>query len=120
MQTCRYLIEKSIGDKPELDAATRASQVERGYERLRLMTFYSTTNDCLRGFILKYFDETPPTRCGNCGNCDTTFEEIDATEEARKIISCIYRLQSERRRTMGRGMVINILRGSKKIGRAHV
>ena len=113
VQTARYLIEKTVGANPELDYAERATQVERASARLRHMTFYATTNDCLRGFILKYFDERPPLRCENCSNCDTTFEELDATLEARKIISCVYRLQRERGRKMGRGMVIDILRGSK-------
>jgi ATP-dependent DNA helicase RecQ len=40
------------------------------------MTFYSTTADCLRRYILRYFGENPPYRCDNCGNC------VDASENA--------------------------------------
>ncbi|MCL2182279.1 MAG: DNA helicase RecQ [Chitinispirillia bacterium] len=57
----------------------------RSRKRLREMTFYSTTMDCLRGFILRYFGETPPQTCGNCGNCNAEFETIDITEDARQI-----------------------------------
>ena len=37
-----------------------------------------------------------PLSCGHCGNCDTTFEQVDATVEAQKILSCVY--PSERAR----------------------
>jgi ATP-dependent DNA helicase RecQ len=38
------------------------------------MTFYSTTQRCLRGFILHYFGEKAPARCGNCSACDAAQE----------------------------------------------
>ncbi len=83
-------------------------QIERELARLAQMTFYSTTTDCLRGFILKYFGETPPPACGHCGNCNTNFEEIDITIDAQKIISCVVRA-GER---FGAGMIVDILRGA--------
>ncbi|MFI3170671.1 MAG: DNA helicase RecQ [Faecalibacterium sp.] len=83
-------------------------QIERELARLSLMTFYCTTTDCLRGYILKYFGETPPLSCGHCGNCDTNFEEIDITIDAQKIISCVARA-GER---FGAGMIVDILRGT--------
>jgi ATP-dependent DNA helicase RecQ len=46
------------------DRATEEMLKERGRKRLRDMAFYSTTADCLRGFILKYFGEDPPGYCG--------------------------------------------------------
>lgn len=113
VQTCSFLIDKSAGDNQGVDRSTREMLVERGHERLRLMTYYATINDCLRGYILRYFGENPPMRCENCSNCDTKFEEVDATVEAQKVISCLYRLK-ERNRTMGKSMVIDILRGSKQ------
>ena len=81
-------------------------------ERLKLMTFYATTTDCLRGYLLKYFDEAAPGYCGHCGNCETQFEEQDVTVEAQKILSCVYRL-AQRDRIAGRAMIVDILRGSK-------
>jgi len=112
VQTCSFLLEKSASENRELDYDERKMLAERGHERLRLMTYYATINDCLRGYILRYFGENPPLRCENCSNCDTAFEEVNATVEAQKIISCLYRLQ-ERGRRMGKAMVIDILRGSK-------
>jgi ATP-dependent DNA helicase RecQ len=86
--------------------------LEHNLELLKQMTFYATTQDCLRGRFLSYFGETAPHYCGNCSNCLTEYESADITVEARKILSCVYRLK-ERGRAMGKIMVINILRGSK-------
>ncbi|MGI6220290.1 MAG: DNA helicase RecQ [Coriobacteriales bacterium] len=112
VQTCRFLIEQGSGGGEDVDPATRAMLLERAHERLRQMTFYATTTECLRGFILGYFGESAPGYCGSCGNCETQFEEVDATEEARKIISCVFRLR-ERGRALGKKMVVDILRGSE-------
>ena len=73
------------------------------------MTFYSTTNDCLRAFILRYFGENPPSYCGHCSNCDTKFETVDVTEDAQKILSCVMRMKER----FGVTLVIDVLRGSK-------
>ncbi|MCL2193731.1 MAG: DNA helicase RecQ [Treponema sp.] len=82
-------------------------------ELLKQMTFYATGNDCLRRRMLSYFgDESSQTYCGNCSNCLTEYEETDVTLEARKIISCVYRLK-QRDKTFGKTMIADILRGSK-------
>ena len=44
-------------DNAELDPVTRAIVKERDRERLKKMTFYCFTNECLRDYILKYFGE---------------------------------------------------------------
>lgn len=53
---------------------------ERDAQRLKRMTFYATTHDCLRGYILKYFGEKAPRRCENCSNCLQEFVEKDVTD----------------------------------------
>ena len=85
---------------------------ERDERRLRQMVFYATTTDCLRAFILRYFGEEAPAYCGNCGNCLAEMEEVDATVDALKIVSCVARL-AQRGRTVGAGTIADILRGSK-------
>ena len=114
VHTARFLIERSRETASEegLDAQTRADLLEREYERLRQMTFYATTTDCLRRFILGYFGEAAPVSCGHCGNCDTTFEEIDATVDAQKVLSCVYRL-AERGLHFGKIIVSAVLCGSQ-------
>jgi ATP-dependent DNA helicase RecQ len=110
VQTARYLITHGQGSTEDADA--RAALQEKDLELLKQMTFYATTNDCLRAFILRYFGERTAPSCDNCSNCRTAFEELDVTIEAQKIISCVYRL-AQRDRSFGKSMVVDILRGSR-------
>lgn len=113
VRTGQFLIERSHEAADEqVDPETRRALIDRDLERLRQMTFYSTTTECLRRFILQYFGESAAVSCGHCGNCDTTFEEIDATVDAQKILSCIYRLD-ERRLHFGKAIVSSVLCGGK-------
>ena len=52
-----------------LPADVKAEAARKAEERLKYMTFYSTTQDCLRGFLLHYFGEAAPKKCGNCSCC---------------------------------------------------
>lgn len=106
--TNQFLIEQNR-DNELLDANEAQKLIEKDKERLKQMTFYSTTKECLRGYILSYFGETHPQYCGNCSNCLTNFEEIDILKEARKIIHCI--LSTDQR--FGRTTIVKILNGSK-------
>ena len=82
-------------------------------ELLRQITFYATGNDCLRKRLLSYFgEESAPAYCGNCSNCLTEYEQVDVSLDARKILSCVYRLK-QRDRAFGKTMIVDILRGSK-------
>ena len=92
------------------DQRTEMILKERDRLRLREMTFYCHTRDCLRGYILNYFGERAQPRCANCGNCTGEFRTLDITDEARKILSCVYRLRGR----FGVTTVIDVLRGSKK------
>lgn len=85
---------------------------ERDAERLRQMVFYATTTECLRAHILRYFGEEAPAFCGNCGNCLTDFEEVDATTDALKVVSCVARV-AQRGRSAGASMIVDVLRGSR-------
>ena len=108
VHTNQFLIERS---EPNPDITPEQQEIlrERDYERLKQMTFYSTTNACLRNFILEYFGEKSSNYCANCSNCLTQFEEADVTVDAQKILSCIRRT-GER---FGKKMICDILRGSK-------
>lgn len=101
----KFLINKS--ENHELTEDERNKLRRSDLERLKQMTFYATTNECLRGFILKYFSDKPLNYCGNCSNCLTKFEEVDITIDAQKILSCIYRA----RQRFGKQIIVEILRG---------
>lgn len=72
--TNQYLIERGQ-DNQEMDMETWRLVRDRDQERLKQMTFYCFTHDCLREYILKYFGEYGKSYCGNCLNCQTEFEE---------------------------------------------
>lgn len=86
---------------------------ERDRIRLRKMQGYVGTTGCLRAYILRYFGENAPARCGNCGNCTGDMEVIDITVDAQKILSCIFRLK-QRNRAVGKALLCKILTGSKE------
>ena len=88
MVTNQYLIERGQ-DNQEMEAAAWRLVRERDQERLKQMTFYCFTHDCLREYILKYFGEYGKSYCGNCLNCQTEFEEQDVSREARAMIRCV-------------------------------
>lgn len=104
----KFLIENKESKK-ELTEEEEAAIRERDYKRLREMTFYCTTKECLRNFILKYFGERTGADCNNCSNCLTDYEKTDVTELSRKILNCVYEL----RQRFGINIVIGVLRGSK-------
>ncbi len=108
VRTNQWLIENAR-DTAYPDEDMELLLKERDYRRLREITFYATTNDCLRAYILRYFGENPASYCGYCGNCDTKFETIDITEDAQKIMSCVLRMRAR----FGATLVIDVLRGSK-------
>ena len=108
VHTNQFLIEHS-DPNPDLTLEQQELLKDRDYDRLKQMTFYATTNTCLRSYILDYFGEKSASYCGNCSNCLTQFEDVDITIEAQKILSCIKRT-GER---FGKKMICDILRGSK-------
>ena len=62
---------------------------------------------CRRRTLLAYFGETRAESCGNCDNCLAPPETWDATEPARKALSCVYRTGQR----FGAGYVIDVLLG---------
>ena len=108
VRTNRFLIENSEPN-PELDTETQEAVQKREYERLRQMTFYCTTTDCLRAFILRYFGEQTAEYCGNCSSCAAGSAVVDASVPAQQVLSCVVRTGQR----FGRGMISDILRGSE-------
>ena len=86
--TNRLFIENNR-DNEELDARELALVQQRDRERLKKMTFYCFTKDCLREYMLRYFGEYSAGCCGNCGNCLSRFETVDVTETAKGIAACV-------------------------------
>lgn len=104
----RFMIENSEGND-ELTIEENEQIRERDFERLKYMTFYSTTNDCLRGFILRYFGGEKKAYCGKCSNCLSVHKLVDVTIDAQKIMSCIARTGQR----YGKTVICDVLKGSK-------
>ena len=103
----RFLLEhKDFSDIDPTDAMTIR---ERDIKRLQIMEGYCYTTECLRNYILKYFGEDPQKPCDDCGNCLRQFETLDMTDEAKKIINCIY----ESRGRYGKNIIMDTVLGAK-------
>ena len=70
------------------------------------------TVDCRRVRLLDYFGEASGA-CGNCDNCLVPPEEWDATEAARKLMSCIYRCEQASGFGFGAMQIIDVLMGQR-------
>ncbi len=95
-------------DNQELDDLTRRIVTEHDRERLKKMTYYCFTNECLRDYILRYFGEYGSNYCGNCVNCLTQFETVDVTEIAKALIGCV----SSSRQRYGVNVIIDTVHGA--------
>lgn len=116
--TNQFFIDNQQGPADDMDSSMLEEIKERERERLRKMTFYCFTNDCLREYILNYFGERAPGYCGNCSNCLTKFEDVDITDIARNLIGCV---KSSNQR-YGVVMIVDTVHGSSnaKIQRCHM
>ena len=88
VKTNEFLINQQM-ENEEFDREDMELIRERNFERLRKMTFYCFTNECLREYILRYFGEYGGNYCGNCKNCLTEFQDTDVTKEAESILKLV-------------------------------
>jgi ATP-dependent DNA helicase RecQ len=77
--------------------------------KLSAMIAYAEALSCRRRALLGYFGEESADRCGACDLCDSPPETYDATVDAQKALSAVYRLQER----FGLNYVIDVLRGSE-------
>jgi len=77
--------------------------------KLNAMVAFAEAQSCRRRSLLGYFGEPLPEPCGNCDICLDPPELRDVTDEARKALSCVYRVGQR----FGIGHVIDVLRGSR-------
>lgn len=100
------------------DIAVARSLIESGGDReqsrielqkLNAMVGFAEAQTCRRMVLLGYFGERLEEGCGNCDVCLSPPERFDATEEARKALSCVFRVGQR----FGMGHVIDVLRGSQ-------
>ena len=89
---------------------TTTKRKQKQMQKLQKMVDYCHTTNCLRKYILSYFGEKNlKDKCGNCSNCNDSRQLTDITEEAQKILSCVYRMDER----WGATMTARVLAGSK-------
>ena len=96
----KQMIEQSV-------AGEERKQLER--RKLDQLLGYCESMQCRRQVLLDGFGETYPEPCGNCDNCLQPANSWDATEAARKALSCVYRTGQR----FGAVHLIDVLRGSE-------
>jgi ATP-dependent DNA helicase RecQ len=96
-----------------IDEMSDAHEQQIAREQLRLMMGYADSPTCRRRELLNYFAEsyTEPN-CGSCDNCLQPRENYNATTQAQKLLSCVYRVRQGGRFGVGMNHLIEILTGS--------
>ena len=103
-----FFIDK-MGEEAELEPDALKQVQESARFRLRAMTDYCRTTQCLRRTILRYFGEDHGGKCGYCANCLNPRELTDVTELAKPIVACVW----ESRWSYGTRLYIDVMRGSE-------
>ena len=98
VQTQRFLI----------DQTDDRDGIPRELEKLQSMVDYCHTEDCLQQYIVRHFGDADTDACGRCGNCTDDRENIDVTEDAQKVLSCIIRMGQR----WGKAITAKVLCGS--------
>ena len=95
----RGLIEK--GNNPE--------QKRIELHKLQAMIGFGEAQTCRRRVLLGYFGARLEEDCGNCDICLNPPETYDATVDAQKALSCVFRVGQR----FGVGHIVDVLRGAR-------
>lgn len=96
----RMLDEKEDGPQKQVET-----------HKLNAMSSFAEAQTCRRQVLLNYFGEYREKPCGNCDICLDPPKHFNATVEARKALSCVYRVNQN----FGIGYVVEVLRGMQNI-----
>ena len=107
-----YGLQDVVNQRRMIDGSEGGSeafkQIMRG--KLDALLALAEATDCRRVQLLNYFGESS-SPCGNCDNCLNPPAVWDASDAARKMLSCIYRVQQSSGISFGAGQIMDILRG---------
>lgn len=78
--------------------------------KLEAMLALAETAGCRRQMILRYFgEESGP--CGNCDNCLEPPKMHEVTEDAKRLVSCIWRVNQAGGTAFGANYIVQVLQG---------
>lgn len=105
-----YGLQDVIMLRQMLESSEAGDQRKRlEQHRLDAMLGFCELTTCRRQALLSYFGETLEQPCGNCDNCLEPVPTWDATEAARKALSCVFRTGQR----FGVNYLIEVLHGVK-------
>ncbi len=104
-----YGLQDVVSLRQMLDGS-EADEARKWVERRKLdaMLGYCEVATCRRQVLLGYFGDRPAEPCGNCDVCLEPVPTWDATEPARKALSCVFRTGQR----FGVTYLIDVLRGA--------
>ncbi|MFO1334209.1 MAG: DNA helicase RecQ [Piscinibacter sp.] len=108
-----YGLADVVNQRRMIDESPADEEFKRGQRaKLDALLALAEAHDCRRVRLLAYFGEES-SACGNCDNCLNPPATWDATEAARKALSCVYRFHQNRGQRFGAGHLIDVLRGKR-------
>ena len=110
-----YGLADVVNQRRMIDESPAAEEFKRGQRgKLDALLALAEAHDCRRQRLLAYFGEASRP-CGThqnaCDNCRQPPATWDATEAARKALSCIYRFHQQGGQRFGAVHLIDVLRG---------
>ncbi len=110
-----YGLADVVNQRRMIEESPAAEEFKRGQRgKLDALLALAEAHDCRRVRLLAYFGEDTAPCAGDqnaCDNCQAPPATWDATESARKALSCIYRFHQNRGQRFGAGHLIDVLRG---------
>lgn len=91
-----------------LERSDNEQQIRIEIQKLNSMVDFVEALTCRRQILLNYFGEQLKEVCGNCDVCLNPPQQYDATLDAQKALSCVYKVGQR----FGVKHVISVLRGS--------
>lgn len=117
-----YGLQDTIKLKQMVDDSQANDEFKRSErQKLDAILGLCEISSCRRHALLAYFGENGEEHCGNCDNCIEPPHIWDATDPARKALSCVYRCEQR----FGVAHLVDVLTGKQtdkvdQFGHQHV
>ena len=104
---CLFGLQDAMTARMLIESGTNPEHTRVELHKLSAMIAFAEATTCRRRVLLGYFGERLAEDCGNCDVCLDPPQLYDATTDAQKALSAVYRT-GER---FGIGHVVDVLRG---------
>jgi ATP-dependent DNA helicase RecQ len=104
---CLFGLQDAVTARTLIEGGGNPEQVRIELHKLSAMIAFAEATTCRRRVLLGYFGEHRDEDCGNCDVCLDPPRLYDATIDAQKALSAVWRTEQR----FGIGHVIDVLRG---------